>query len=159
MPRARNKSELLQFGKQEFEKLIALFTTDSSLLTRTIFDNRTGKDILAHIHAWHELFLTWYEDGMSGKKPKIPYPGYTWKTTPDLNELLFQQYKTMSWQEVSAAISKSYKKVMDIIGKHSDEELTTKKKYTWTGSTNLASYLASTTSSHYQWASALLRNK
>ena len=38
-----------------------------------------------------------------------------------------------------------------------DEELFTKKKYHWTGSTSLGSYLVSATSSHYDWALKLIR--
>ena len=41
---------------------------------------------------------------------------------------------------------------VDIIGKHSDEELFTKKKYQWTGTTSLGAYLIGSTSSHYDWA-------
>jgi hypothetical protein len=40
---------------------------------------------------------------------------------------------------------------MGIIEKHTDEELFTKKKYAWTGTTSLGSYLISATSSHYDW--------
>jgi hypothetical protein len=44
----------------------------------------------------------------------------------------------------------SFEKVFSIIEKHTDEELFTKKKYKWTGSTSLGSYLISATSSHYE---------
>jgi hypothetical protein len=43
-----------------------------------------------------------------------------------------------------------------LINKHSDAELVEKKKYAWTGTANMASYLASATSSHYQWATSLI---
>lgn len=60
---------------------------------KVIFDNRTVKDILSHLEAWYQLLFTWYDLGMRGEKPEIPAPGYTFKTTSELNEKLFQEYK------------------------------------------------------------------
>jgi len=40
---------------------------------------------------------------------------------------------------------------MALIEKHNDDELFTKKKYEWTGTTSLGSYFISATSSHYDW--------
>jgi hypothetical protein len=40
---------------------------------------------------------------------------------------------------------------------HSDEELFEKKRYQWTGTTSLGSYLVSATSSHYEWALKLIK--
>ncbi len=96
---------------------------------------------------------------MKGNKPEIPAPGYTFKDTPELNEKLFQEYKDVKWEKIKADFAASHAKCMKIVANHTDEELTTKKKYGWNGSTNLASYLASATSSHYVWASELLRKR
>ena len=52
---------------------------------------------------------------------------------------------------------KSFEKVFSIIEKHTEEELFTKKKYKWTSSTSLGSYLISATSSHYDWALKLMK--
>lgn len=41
---------------------------------------------------------------------------------------------------------------MGLVRKHTDEELFTKKKQGWTGTTSLGAYLISATSSHYDWA-------
>jgi hypothetical protein len=46
---------------------------------------------------------------------------------------------------------------MDLIQKHSDEELFTKKRYAWTGTTSLGAYMISATSSHYDWALKTMR--
>lgn len=94
---------------------------------------------------------------MAGGKPEAPAPGYTFKDTPALNELLYQEYKDVNWAQIWADFEASHRAMMTLVQKHSDEELTTKKRYPWTGSTNLASYFASTTSSHYVWASELIR--
>lgn len=159
MARARTKKELIDFGEKEYKNLMNLVDnlSESQKTTNYIFENRTAKDIIAHLACWHNLFLNWYKVGMKGEKPEIPAPGYTFKDTPKLNEDLYQQYKNKTWEEVYNEFNKTYKEIMDIIKNHSEQELEGKKKYKWTGTTNLASYLASTTSSHYVWAISLIK--
>ena len=159
MARARNKQQLLEYGKHEYNQLNELISKLSSQQRdhEFIFDNRTAKDIVAHLYAWQLLELTWYKDGMSGKKPQIPAPGYTFKDAPALNEKLYQDYKDISWEELKNKFVKSHRELLQIITNHTDEDLTTKKKYTWTGSTDMATYFASALSSHYVWAIDLIR--
>lgn len=82
MPRARTKQQLLDFGKTEFETLMSHINelTEDQVTKKFIFDNRTVKDILAHLHAWHELELTWYKDGMAGKNLRFPLQGIHLRT-------------------------------------------------------------------------------
>jgi hypothetical protein len=46
---------------------------------------------------------------------------------------------------------------MAVIESNSDEDLFTKKRFPWTGSTSVGSYLVSTFASQYAWASKLIR--
>jgi len=159
MPRAQNKQQLLDFGKREFDRLMELVgkLTPDQRDKEHVFDNRTTKDIVAHLYAWQLLELTWYEEGMSGKKPAVPAPGYTFKDAPELNEKLYQEYKSIVWDDLSKKFTKSHNQLLNIVEKHSDEELSTKRKYAWTGSTSITCYLASGLSSHYVWAIDLIR--
>ena len=90
-------------------------------------------------------------------KPEMPAPGYTWRTTPDLNEKIFQEHRDQSYDAVVDELKSTHQRMMDLITGHSDEELFTKKLYKWTGSTSLGSYAVSASSSHYQWANDLVR--
>ncbi|HSV95100.1 MAG TPA: ClbS/DfsB family four-helix bundle protein [Spirochaetia bacterium] len=159
MARAQNKKQLLDFGKIEFDRLIQLVSSLNSDQRdkEFVFDNRTAKDIIAHLLAWQLLELTWYQEGMSGIKPAIPAPGYTFKDAPKLNEKLYQEYKSITWDNLVKQFTASHKKLISIVNKHTDEELSTKKKYAWTGSTSITCYLASALSSHYVWAIDLIR--
>ena len=161
MPRAQNKQQLLEYSTVEYERLISILSqlTEKQRDETFVFDNRTTKDIVAHLYAWQLLELTWYNEGMKNKKPEIPAPGYTFKDAPKLNEKLYQEYKDISWTELEKKFAESHKKLLTIIKNHTDEELTTKKKYSWTGSTNMASYFASALSSHYVWAIDLVRTQ
>lgn len=94
---------------------------------------------------------------MRGEKPKIPKEGYTFSDTPKLNREIWEQCQGVSLTEIRSLFETTHNKVFQLIQKHTDEELFTKKKYHWTGSTSLGSYLVSATSSHYDWALKLIR--
>jgi hypothetical protein len=159
MSRARNKTELLQFGRDEYYRLMRVISGFSAdqIIRSPVFENRTVKDIVAHLADWHRLFLQWYAEGMAGGKPQIPAPGYSWKEEPELNEALYQKRKSEEWPAILEDFKSSYEEIRLIVEGHSDEELIEKQRYPWTGSTNLACYLAGTTSSHYVWANGLLK--
>ena len=83
--------------------------------------------------------------------------GYTWKTAPALNLWIWEKYQATPLSEAKQLLNQSFKKLRTIINQHSNEELFTKKKYKWTGSTSLGSYLVSATSSHYDWGLKLIK--
>jgi hypothetical protein len=94
---------------------------------------------------------------MRGEKPEMPAPGYTWKTTSDLNHWILKNYQTTTLFEAKRLFSESHNKVSELINKHSNDELFEKKRYKWTGTTSLGAYLISATSSHYDWALKLIK--
>lgn len=159
MPRPKTKEELLEVGQKEFKRLLLLIESlsETIILKSDACEQWSIKDILAHLHAWHNLYITWYREGMAGEKPQIPAPGYTWKTTPALNESIYQEYRDTSLHEVLEKLKESHNKLTEIINSHTDKELFIKKRYAWTGSTSLGSYTVSSTSSHYDWAIKLIK--
>ncbi len=159
MPRPKTKEELLEASHEEFEKLLSLIEplSETVILKPGACEQWSIKDIFAHLYAWHNLYMTWYMEGMAGKKPQMPSPGYTWKTTPALNESIYQKYMDTSLNEVLENFKESHSKVLEIINSHTNEELFTKKRYAWTGSTSLGCYTVSCTSSHYDWANKLIK--
>ncbi len=161
MPRPKNKRELLEFSQENFKGLLNRIDQLSENERSSEFSHdslyRNVKDVLAHLHHWHLLFLEWYAVGMSGERPSMPAEGYTWKTVPQLNQQIHRKYATTTLSEIRKAIESSYAEVQQIILKHSEEELFEKKRYAWTGTTSLASYLVSASSSHYDWALRFLK--
>jgi hypothetical protein len=89
---------------------------------------------------------------MMGAKPDIPAEGYTWKTTPALNKLIWEKYRETDLGEIRKMLQDSFEKIRKVIENHSNEEFFEKKRYKWKGATSLGSYLVSATSSHYDWA-------
>lgn len=161
MPRPKTKNDLLGISKLNFEKLFDFVGTFSPKEQLMDFPegtlNRNIRDVLAHLHHWHLMLLEWYKAGMAGNKPEMPAKGYTWKTLPDLNQVIQQKYATADLEDVKGWLRDSFENVIGIIQGHSDKELFTKKKYHWTGSTSLGAYLISATSSHYDWALKLIK--
>lgn len=159
MPRARTKQELLDFGSMEYEKLTELVSSFSAeeQTDLRVFDNRSIKDVLAHLTDWLLLVFAWEEEGKQGHKPAIPAAGYTWNDLPAFNEMLYQKSLHLSLEAVVAGLQQAHMEAMDRIAAHTEEDLETKGKLAWTKTTSLASYYASCTSSHYVWASGLIR--
>ena len=161
MPRPKSKPELLQLGQENFDKLNHFINNLDEEGQNKEFPpgtmNRNIRDVLAHLHHWHLMMMDWYKVGMTGEKPEMPAKGYTWKTTPDLNRWIWEKYGDTDLAAVKKMLDQSFVDLRKIIESHSDEELFTKKKYKWTGSTSLGSYLVSATSSHYDWALKLIK--
>lgn len=163
MGRPKNRSELLEASKNGFLTLmeeinqLSLIEQEKEFPSGTM--NRNIRDVLGHLHHWQKMMATWYEIGMAGDKPTMPAPGYTWKTVPGLNREIHQTYLSVPLDELKVLLAASHASMMSLIEQHSEEELFEKKRYPWTGSTSLAAYLISATSSHYAWARKLIRKQ
>ncbi|EPR66424.1 ClbS/DfsB family four-helix bundle protein [Cyclobacterium qasimii] len=161
MPRPKSKIELISLSQGNFDKLIDLVNNYPEEKVNQTFPagtlNRDIKDVLAHLHQWHLLMLEWYRVGMKGEKPDIPFPGFTWKTLPALNRKIREENKDIPLKETLKLLLHSHLEIHKIMDKHSEEELFEKKRYHWTGTTSLAAYLISNTSSHYDWALKLIK--
>ncbi|MGB4961189.1 MAG: ClbS/DfsB family four-helix bundle protein [Saprospiraceae bacterium] len=161
MARPKNKEELLHLSEQNFDMLFnaieAMDKDEQEMEFPSGTMNRNIRDVLMHLHHWHLLMMEWYSTGMAGEKPAMPAKGYTWKTTPELNKWIWEKYRQTSLGEAKKSVKESFQQVRQLIEKHSDEELFEKKRYKWTGTTSLGSYLVSATSSHYDWAFKLIK--
>jgi hypothetical protein len=158
MPRPTNKKELLEQSELNFNKLLEFIDGLPEKIKNGTYKNdelndrdKTIADVICHLHEWHLMMENWYKVGMSGKKPIIPAEGVTWQTLPVLNHKIYEKYKGTELKEAITLFKKSHKKIMGLIEKHTDDELFTKKKYQWTGTTSLGAYLIGSTSSHYDW--------
>lgn len=161
MPRPKNKQELIQISNKNYQRLSNFVDSFDEKEQSEEFPkgtmNRNIRDVLAHLHHWHLMMLEWYDVGMSGEKPEMPAKGYTWKTTPDLNLKIWEKYLDTDLKEVRLLLNDSFNNLQEVINMHNNEELFTKKRYKWTGTTSLGSYLVSATSSHYDWAYKLIK--
>jgi len=158
MPRPTSKKELLELSEINLNKLLKFIDELPDAIKNREFKknvmndrDRTVSDVICHLHEWHLMMMNWYKIGMSGKKPAIPAEDVTWQTLPVLNHRIWEKYRGTELKKAITMFRKSHKEIMALIEKHSDDELFSKKKYQWTGTTSLGAYFISNTSSHYDW--------
>ena len=159
MPRPTAKKELLELSELNLNKLLDFIDAlPDEIKTRTFKNDelndrdKTVSDVICHLHEWHLMMMNWYKVGMSGKKPAIPAEDVTWQTLPVLNRRIWEKYKGTELKKAISQLKKSHRDLMALAEKHNDDELFTKKKFKWTGTTSLGAYLISSLSSHYDWA-------
>ncbi len=159
MPRPPSKTELLEATSREYEALNSEidFLEDGQRLIPGACEHWSVKDILGHLDAWHEMFLIWERAGAAGETVEMPAPGYSWKETPALNDEIYQRIKDDPHEVVVARLDGSYRRVREVVTGYTDSDLSTKRRYRWSGSTSVLSYAVSATSSHYDWARKLIR--
>jgi hypothetical protein len=161
MSRPQTKIALINFSNENFKKLKDFINTLSLTEQNKVFPegtmNRNIRDVLAHLHHWHLMFLNWHTIGMCGNNPPMPAHGYSWKETPALNNWIQEKYQNTDLETAKQLLNESFIEIQKIIADHTSEELFEKKRYKWTGVTSLGAYLVSATSSHYDWALKLIK--
>lgn len=159
MSRPQTKPELLDAMEKEHSRLMT--SVDAVPVGERALpgacEEWSVKDILAHLDAWHRMFLTWHELGSHGGKPDMPATGYGWGETPELNHAIWEEARTDRWDDVVKRLDTSFDEVRAVIEAYPPDELFEKKRHAWTGSTSVGSYATSATSAHYVWATKLIR--
>ena len=159
MGRPTSKSELVAVASEEFERL---WTAVDSVSTQDrelpgACEAWSVKDLLAHLHAWHQMTLSWEKAGSAGESPSIPAEGFTFAETPTLNETIYQRTRSDAWADVVGRLRATHAALMGVIDTYDCDDLFTKRRYPWTRTTSVGAYMVSATSSHYAWASKLIR--
>lgn len=157
MPRAKTKEDLLSDYKIQYKKLMDMINSfsEEEQNNNFAFEDRDKnlRDVLIHLHEWHNMMLKWYEDGsIKGIKPALPREGYTWKTTAEMNKMIWSLYQSTSLTDAKKLLDKTHNELVSIISSLSEDQLYMKSFYKWTGTTTLGQYLVSAGPSHYDWA-------
>lgn len=166
MPRPATKTDLIAAANERFDKMWALIesmTEDELNMPFEFGDDPKDKevhwkrdknlrDILVHLYEWHQLLLNWIDSNRNGNHiPFLPEP-YNWKTYGDMNMKFWEKHQSTPYEDAKKMLLQSHKEVLAIIEGFSNEELFEKQHFKWSGTTNIASYCISATSSHYDWA-------
>lgn len=156
MARPTNKHDLIAAAKRQFENLWSLMDAmpDEKRTGTFSFEDRDKnlRDVVIHLYEWHQLFLNWVRANRAGKPISFLPEPYNWKTYPEMNVAFWKQHQSTPGEKAEALLKTSHAEMMAAIESFTDEELFTKKYFSWTGTTNLGSYAISSTSSHYDWA-------
>lgn len=162
MPRPTTKTDLIEAANHQYDKLMQLvdYMSPEEQTTTFLFEDRdkTLRDVLYHLHQWHNMMKDWHQVGIiEGGLPDVPGKGYTWRTLPDLNHVIWESCQDVSLEETKPLLAQSHQTILSLIDSHTNDELFTKQIYKWTKSSTLGSYFVSNTASHYDWAMKKLR--
>jgi len=158
--RYTSKEQLLQDVRKEHATLCAMLDAvpPSRLGEAGVWgDGWTVNDLVAHLTAWHRLFLGWYAEGLGGGTPQLPAPGFKWNDLGRLNRAIWAQHKDEAGDVTRAEFESSYGEVLAILEQLSEDELLSPGHFVWTRDHGLVTYLAGNTSSHYRFAQKVLR--
>jgi hypothetical protein len=103
------------------------------------------------------MVMLWYEIGLSGKTPDVPSKNYKWNQLPELNNYIYEKYKNDTWEVVQKRFISTEAKIMSLINSIDERIMLKPSLHPWMNKNNLIAYFGSCTSSHYQWASTLIK--
>ena len=153
---AQSKEQLLIEAEQQFQALLqfiqAIPSKRRALSIETTMRNKNFRDVLMHLYEWHAMLERWYREGMDGDTPEMPAPGFKWRQLDKLNNQIRDNYDHIKLTQAIKKVTLSHNRVLKLIEHHTDEQIFTKQYYKWTKTSNLYSYFAANTSSHYSWA-------
>lgn len=166
MPRPQTKNDLMEAASSNYDKLLKLIDsmTENELSTEFDFSSDAKKkeahwrrdknirDVLIHLHEWHNLMLEWVDNNKAGVYKPFLVEGYNWKTYGDMNILFWKRNQSVTYEMALEQFQESHKKIMDTIQTMSNDELFQRNVYDWVGGSTIGSYFISVTSSHYDWA-------
>lgn len=150
MEKPVTKAQLLQdiqAGRKRLEALLRTFSFDDMVRSDSPGE-WSIQDILAHIAAWEETFINWYEAGRRGEKIVMP----DWSKPGILDEInldIYRRNRNRGLKEVLKEFKDSYKKMVKTVKSIPEEIMFTPGKVTWTGKDSLADYVIANTSRHY----------
>ncbi|WP_440897814.1 ClbS/DfsB family four-helix bundle protein [Amphibacillus sp. Q70] len=162
MARPQDKKTLLEQAQQTYHKMNQLIDSMNNEQQEGIFPfedrDKNIRDVLIHLYEWQQLLLKWVQANHVDNQPTafLPKP-YNWRTYGEMNISLWEKHQHTSLEEAKRMLKESHQKVIDWIQVFTNDELFTKKYFSWTGSTSLGSYCISATSSHYNWAMKKIR--
>ena len=110
------------------------------------------KDLLAHLAAWEQTFLRWYEARERMVEHQEPEEVRTMKAIHAYNQQLYEQYRDWLLDDVLKFFHQSYDQIFTVVTQIPEEDLFTQDRYPWTGRWTLAAFVIANTSNHYLWA-------
>lgn len=153
MSRFKTKQQLVDDIVKERKLLEGLLESiPDSKKTKEVTDGMSVKDFLAHRTEWGIMMTRWYEEAKAGKTPSVPSEKFKWNQLKELNADIAERYKDKSLDDISKQFNKVHDNLFKLVEKMEENELLEKKVYSFTGSSDLATYINSATASHYRSA-------
>ena len=141
----------IQIQRRRLENNLATLK-DVDMIQPSIIGSWSVKDILAHLIAWEQLFLDWYQAGIQGRTPTKAPVGMSRKAIDALNQEIYESNCRRSLDDVISCFHTSYQQVLATIEAIPEDDMFAHGRFAWTGKLTLADYIAGNTCNHYAWA-------
>jgi len=150
MNKPTTKTELLRAIRAERKKLEAALigVSDADMVRSPRLGAWSIKDILAHVSAWDDTFVGWYEAGLKGgkvDKPNFSQAG----VLSEVNRGIYETNKNRSLEDVLSGFKSSYERILKVVTSIPEEDIFARGKFAWTGTGKLVTYITSNTTLHY----------
>ena len=153
MSRFTSRDDLLADVEKERAALDALLgTIPDDQKTVEVVDDMSVKDFLAHRTEWGRMMLRWLDEARAGETPAVPSAKYKWNQLTELNAEIHERYAKVPLATIERDFAEVHDRLREVVAGTTDDELFTKKYYSFTGSSDLATYLNSATAAHYRSA-------
>ena len=173
MARPTTKETLATVAQEKFDKMWSIIDKMSRTQQEAPFSpemasagkethwarDKNLRDVLVHLYEWHQLLLAWVKANTNGEKRDfLPQP-YNWRNYPDMNVAFWEKHQATTLPKAKGLLKDSHAEVMKLLDHFSQEELFSKRSFSWTGTTTLGAYFISATASHYDWAIKKLKKQ
>ena len=173
MARPTTKETLATVAQEKFDKMWSIIDKMSRTQQEAPFSpemasagkethwarDKNLRDVLVHLYEWHQLLLAWVKANTNGEKRDfLPQP-YNWRNYPDMNVAFWEKHQATTLPKAKGLLKDSHAEVMELLDHFSQEELFSKRSFSWTGTTTLGAYFISATASHYDWAIKKLKKQ
>ncbi|GIG55156.1 ClbS/DfsB family four-helix bundle protein [Demequina activiva] len=120
------------------------------------FSGERVADVLAHLHGWHLLFLSWTAKEAAGVEPTFPAPGYTWDRLAELNAAILAEHAHRPYSELRGRLVDSHARMLDAVRGLDDGTLFDVGAHAWAGDQSLGLVAHECLGGHYRWAESAL---
>jgi hypothetical protein len=145
----RDALDLIQKQRQALQTLVENLR-EEEMVQPKLDNNRSVKDILAHIAAWEQRMLQWIDESYRGQVPQRPAPGMPWDDLDGMNEQIYLQNKDRPLAEVVAEFENSYRQALKTVEGMPEQDLFDGARFAWRKGDPMWNMVAANTSDHYR---------
>jgi hypothetical protein len=159
MAKQSDKTRLLTDIKTEHQRLenYLELLIEADMLRTGVVGDWSVKDLLAHLTAWEQLFLSWYQAGLTNTTVRPSPVGMGRTAIDEINQSVYAENKSKPLAQVLEEFHASYRQTLALVESIPEDDIFGQQRFAWTGKHTLADYVTGNTSNHYRWAKDKVR--
>ena len=98
------------------------------------------------------MMIAWYQDAVAGREPRVPTEEYKWNQLKELNKAIKAKKHQHTFDKIEKDFAIVHNQLLELVEQMDEDELLDGHRYRFTGASDLATYVNSSTASHYRSA-------